>query len=208
MSDYSKLDQFLIEFQNTLLSPRPAKRISPAQAIPETELSEQDQKLSASLMRINHTGEICAQALYLGQALVAQNEHTRAHLLHAADEEADHLDWCAQRLHALNSHPSILNMIFFSCSVLTGMMAGLASDKISLGFIAETEQQVAEHLSGHLTRLPERDHKSRAVVQQMQVDELQHQNNALNAGGEALPHLVTLLMRASAKIMTTTTHYI
>lgn len=209
LSDYSKLDQFLIELQNSVLSVRPAKRPSPAQTISETEeLCATDKKLSASLMRINHTGEICAQALYLGQAFVAHDEHTRMHLLQAADEEADHLDWCAQRLHELNSHPSLLNLAFFSCSVLTGMLAGLASDKISLGFIAETEKQVATHLSDHLTRLPFADQKSHAIITQMQRDEIKHQQDAIDAGAQPLPEYIQALMRLSAKIMTKTTHYI
>jgi ubiquinone biosynthesis monooxygenase Coq7 len=208
MLSYSKLDQFLIELQNSILSPRPAKRISPAQNILETELSASDKKFCASLMRINHTGEICAQALYLGQALVAKDEQTKEHLLNAADEETDHLAWCAQRLEELNDRPSILNLGFFSCSVLTGMLAGLFSDKISLGFIAETEQQVADHLSDHLLRLPEHDQKSRAIITQMQCDEIKHQQDALAAGGEALPQLIQLLMSLSSKIMTKSTYYI
>lgn len=204
---FSKLDQFLIEFQNTLLTPRLAKRPSPAQDIPETIFSAAEQKQSARFMRVNHTGEICAQALYLGQALVAQHEHTRAHLLKAADEEADHLAWCAQRLEELNDRTSVFNFAFFSLSVLTGMLAGLASDKISLGFIAQTEEQVAAHLSDHLQRLPLHDHKSRAVVEQMQIEEIQHQHQAQEAGGQALASPIIFLMRLSSKIMTTTTHY-
>ncbi len=208
LSPYSKLDQFLIEFQQTLLSPRAAKRPTPAQDLQNPTLMPMEEKLSASLMRVNHTGEICAQALYLGQALVARDEQTRSHLLMAAEEEADHLAWCAQRLQELNSHPSLLNVAFFTCSVLTGMLAGLASDKISLGFIAQTEQQVADHLSKHLTRLPQNDEKSRAVITQMKIDEIKHQTNALNAGAADLPKAIILLMQATAKIMTQTTYYI
>ncbi len=205
---YSRLDQFLIEFQNTLLSPRAAKRASPACFLHEAELSISEQKLSGNLMRVNHTGEICAQALYLGQALVAQHEITRAHLLQAASEEADHLDWCAQRLTELNTHPSVLNMFFFTSSVLIGMCAGLASDKISLGFIAETERQVASHLSSHLERLPSPDEKSRKIITQMHLDEIKHQNDALDAGGEILPSVIQILMQLSAKMMTKTTYYV
>ncbi len=205
---YSKLDLLLMEFQNSILTPRAVKRASPAEHIPEGSLSAEDKKLCASLMRVNHTGEICAQALYLGQAFVAKNEQTRAHLFNAADEEADHLAWCAKRLDELSAHPSILNLFFFSTSVLTGMLAGLASDKISLGFIAETEQQVAEHLSDHLQRLPSDDKKSHAIISQMHMDEIKHQNDALAAGGETLPEYIQILMRLSAIVMTKTTYYV
>lgn len=208
MLSYTKLDHVLIELQNSILSPRCAKRASPAENISENLLSDQEKKLSANLMRINHTGEICAQALYLGQAIVAKDEQTKMHLLNAADEEADHLAWCAQRLEELNDRPSVLNLAFFGCSVLTGMFAGLFSDKISLGFIAETEQQVANHLSDHLSRLPEHDTKSRAIITQMQSDELEHQQNALQAGGLSLPAYIQILMQLSSKIMTKTTYYI
>lgn len=208
MSSYSKLDQFLIELQNAVLNPRSAKRPSPAATLLEATLSNTEQNLSASLMRVNHTGEICAQALYLGQAFVAKDSKTRAHLLQAADEEADHLNWCQQRLQELNSHTSVLNIGFFTLSVLTGMIAGLASDKISLGFIAQTEQQVSDHLAGHLDRLPPADDKSRAIVAQMQQDEIKHQNDALDAGAEPLPLIIQMLMKLSAKVMTQTAHYI
>jgi ubiquinone biosynthesis monooxygenase Coq7 len=205
---YSKLDLFLSELQNSLLKPRAAKRASPAEHMAEQPLSEDEKKFSANLMRINHTGEICAQALYLGQALVAKDEATRTHLLTAADEEADHLAWCAKRLQELNNHPSILNIFFYNASVLTGMLAGLASDKVSLGFIAETERQVAAHLQDHLQRLPSADEKSRVVIQQMQIDEIKHQDDALAAGGEILPVFIQMLMRLSAKVMTKTTFYV
>lgn len=208
MLSYSKLDQFLIELQNSILNPRPAKRMSPAQNIPEATLSDTDKKFCASLMRINHTGEICAQALYLGQALVAKDEKTKTHLLNAADEEVDHLAWCAQRLEELNDRPSILNLGFFSCSVLTGMLAGLFSDKISLGFIAETEQQVADHLADHLQCLPAVDEKSRAIITQMQLDEIKHQQDAIQAGAQPLPLYIQILMQLSSKVMTKTTYYI
>lgn len=205
---YSKLDLLLMELQNSILNPQDAKKSSPAHHIKEDDLSDQEKKLSASLMRINHTGEICAQALYVGQALVAKSEETRAHLLNAADEEADHLAWCHQRLNELNSHTSVLNLFFFSASILTGMLAGLASDKISLGFIAETEKQVAAHLADHLQRLPVFDEKSRAIISQMQLDEIKHQNDALEAGGDILPVFIQILMRMSSKVMTHTTYYI
>jgi 3-demethoxyubiquinol 3-hydroxylase len=208
MFDYSKCDQFLIELQQTLLSPRPAKRANPAKDLNAGELSQADKNEIARLMRINHTGEVCAQALYLGQAFVAKDKKTREHLLQAANDEADHLAWCNDRLAELNSHASVLNIAFFSLSVLTGMIAGLASDKISLGFIAETEKQVAAHLSSHLERIPFEDIKSRAIITQMHDDEIEHQHNALNQGGAPLPQIIQFLMQCSAKIMTKTTYYI
>lgn len=205
---YSKVDRFLIELQNTFLDTRVSLRVSPALELADVDMSDADRQYSARLMRVNHTGEVCAQALYLGQALVAKDEATRVHMLAAADEEVDHLHWCAQRLRELESRTSLLNVMFFSLSVLTGMVAGLASDKISLGFIAETEKQVAAHLATHLEKLPADDLKSRAIVAQMQLDEIKHQQDALDAGGEILPDIVQYLMRFSAKCMTSTTQYI
>ncbi len=204
---FSKLDQLLIGLQYSVLKPPSAVHATPAAHVAESALLPDEKKMCAGLMRVNHTGEVCAQALYLGQALVAKQFSTQQHLLHAAEEERDHLAWCAERLEELDSHTSVLNIVFFNLSLLTGMIAGLASDKISLGFIAETEKQVTNHLTSHLAQLPVQDHKSRAIISQMQLDEIKHQTEALQAGGEELPAFIKDLMQYTSKLMTATTYY-
>jgi ubiquinone biosynthesis monooxygenase Coq7 len=157
-------------------------------------------------MRINHTGEVCAQALYQGQALTAKLPHVRQAMEHAADEEIDHLAWCEQRIRQLGSQPSILNPLFYGLSFGVGAAAGLISDKVSLGFVAATEDQVVKHLDDHLQQIPEQDHKSRAILEQMRVDEEQHACNALDAGGLRFPAPVKFGMSLLAKVMTSTTY--
>jgi ubiquinone biosynthesis monooxygenase Coq7 len=166
-------------------------------------LSDQERKLGAQLMRVNHSGEIAAQALYRGQALVAQNPRLRAELLDAADEEHDHLAWCQQRTTELGSHISLLTPVWYAGSFAIGMAAGLTGDKVSLGFLAETERQVTEHLEGHLDQLPEQDKQSRAIIEQMRSDEIKHGNHATELGGANLPGPVKKAMRAASKVMTT-----
>jgi ubiquinone biosynthesis monooxygenase Coq7 len=202
------LDRILDSVENGLrtLSAKPsAGRISPAAPVPELELSDSEKKLSASLMRINHTGEVCAQALYQGQALTAKLPKVRKEMEQAAAEEVDHLAWCAERLEQLDSHTSYLNPAFYAMSFGIGATAGLISDRVSLGFVAATEDRVCAHLRDHQGRLPENDGKSRAVVDQMLVDEEKHGHAALKAGGMLFPAPIKKVMTLMSKVMTSTT---
>lgn len=165
-------------------------------------------KLSESLMRVNHSGEVCAQALYLGQALVARDPKIEATLNEAAQEEQTHLEWCRARIEALNGKPSLLNPLWALGSFGIGVTAGLMGDKISLGFLAETEHQVVRHIDKHLTLLPSEDHKSREILLKMREDELRHATNALHAGGVQFPTVIRGLMNCASKIMTFTSRYI
>ncbi len=207
----SPIDRLLNAADNFLRSVSttpPSSRPYPARSIPETVLSDDERKLSAALMRVNHAGEVAAQALYQGQALTASTPEMRALLHHAATEEADHLNWTAQRLEALNSRPSLLSPVWYTGAFLLGAVAGRMGDPVSLGFLAETERQVEDHLKDHLDRLPVADAASRAVVVQMKQDEVNHMNAALKAGGADLPGPVQAAMRASSKVMTTLAHYV
>lgn len=163
---------------------------------------------SARLMRVNYAGEVAAQALYHGQAFTASTAGTREDLLRAAREEGDHLAWCAERIHELGGRTSYLNPLWYAGSFAIGALAGLAGDRTSLGFVAETERQVEQHLSSHLERLPASDQRSRTLVAQMQVDERQHGQNALRAGGSQLPGIVRRMMAATARVMTGTSHWV
>lgn len=183
-------------------------RTSPAHNISESNLSTQEQKRAAGLMRVNHSGEVCAQALYQGQALTAKLAHVRKKMEAAADEEIDHLAWCDERLRQLNSRPSVLNPVWYGLSFGLGATAGLISDKISLGFVAATEEQVGEHLKDHLKQLPAQDEKSRAIVQTMLKEEEEHGNSALKAGGTNFPTPIKKLMRLTSKLMTATSYRI
>lgn len=171
-------------------------------------LSNTEQATSAALMRVNHSGEICAQALYLGQAFVARNKELAKQLNQAAEEEQNHLTWCRERLTELNSRPSFLNPVWSIGSFCIGALAGLAGDKMSLGFLAETENQVTNHLEKHLNKISPRDTKSIAILQQMLQDEKKHATHAIAMGGVALPKSVCKIMAFCSKIMTTTTKYI
>jgi len=173
-----------------------------------TELSADERRRAAALMRVNHAGEIAAQALYHGQALVARSDTTRGLLLDAAREETDHLAWCESRLEELESRPSLLNPLWYAGSFFIGALAALAGDRASLGFVVETERQVEGHLDEHLGRLPAADLRSRAIVQQMRVDEAAHGANARAAGGAELPGPVRALMRQTARIMTGTAYWV
>ncbi len=186
----------------------PAARPNPATHIAEANLSALERKQSGGLMRVDHTGEVCAQALYLGQALVARDEKMREHLLQAASEENDHLIWCAQRLRELNSHASYLNLVWFNTSLLLGMMAGMCGDRWSLGFIAATEEQVEAHLEDHLERLPSADQRSAKILVQMRNEEIEHATAAMAAGGSELPMPIKMAMKLIAKVMTTTAYWI
>jgi len=178
-----------------------AGRRNPAQQKPESELPEAERRHVAGLMRINHAGEVAAQALYHGQALTARNPQTRQHLLEAAREERDHLRWCEERLAELGDGPSKLQPFWYAGSFAIGALAGLRGDAWSLGFVQETERQVSEHLSEHLQQLPEQDQRGRAILETMRRDEERHGHEAAEAGGEPLPAPVRGLMRQVAKVM-------
>lgn len=209
---YSPIDHLLINFDQALRTvfgrPLVTGRANPADAAPETELSDRERTASARMMRINHTGEVCAQALYQGQALTARLDAVRDGMAQAAQEENDHLAWCEQRVEELGSHTSYLNPLFYAGSFSLGALAGAIGDKWSLGFVAETERQVVEHLDGHLRRMASADRKSRAILEQMKIDEQHHGTTALEAGGAALPGPVKGLMRAMSKVMTGMTYWI
>jgi ubiquinone biosynthesis monooxygenase Coq7 len=203
---FSLLDQLCLQAEQGLRLwakvDSPESRPNPGFNHPEPVLSEDQRHHTAALMRVNHTGEVCAQALYFGQALLARRPELRAHLNQAAVEEGDHLRWCEDRVHELGEHTSIFNPAFYTLSVLIGMFAACLGDKISLGFIAATESQVEAHLQSHLDQLPTEDERTRAILIQMQEDEVQHGSNALSAGGEILPDTVQSLMKQIAKLMT------
>ncbi len=204
---FSPLDRVLVELDRALFTafqPEPsAQRPSPAGALADREWTEPERRHAAALMRINHVGEVCAQALYFGQAAVARDASTRAHLLEAAAEETDHLAWCGQRLRELGDRPSLLNPLWYGGAYAIGAAAGLISDRLSLGFVVETERQVEAHLEGHLDTLPAGDERSRAIVRQMKEDEARHADEALAAGGAALPGPVKGLMKLAAHVMRT-----
>jgi ubiquinone biosynthesis monooxygenase Coq7 len=176
-------------------------RPSPAIPHPESHLEDDERKHAAGLMRVNHTGEVCAQALYDGQAALARDEATRAHLNAAAAEETDHLAWCAQRLHELDDRPSLLNPLWYAGSFAIGALAAALGDRTSLGFVMETERQVEAHLHEHLQRLPEADARSRAILTQMQAEEARHATNARARGGVDLPGPIPQLMRCASAVM-------
>lgn len=183
-----------------------ASRPSPAQAMLDPEMSAQERRHAGGLMRVNHTGEVCAQALYQGQGLTAKLPEVRAEMEKAAAEEVDHLVWCKQRLEELDSHTSYLNPLWYGLSFALGAGAGLVSDKVSLGFVAATEERVCAHLKAHLEQLPEADRKSRAVVQQMLTDEARHADAALNAGGLDFPAPVKTAMSLVSRAMTASSY--
>ena len=182
------------------------ERSSPAQARDFAEMTEEEKKHAAGLMRINHTGEVCAQALYQGQALTAKLPEVRESMEEAAQEEVDHLVWCEQRIKDLGGHTSYLNPVFYGLSFAIGAAAGKISDKVSLGFVAATEEQVCKHLTEHLSKLPAQDDKSKAVLLQMLEAEARHASAAIDAGGHQFPFPVKLAMSGLAKVMTKTTY--
>ena len=192
----------------TLFSKPRATRPCPVVPADETRLTSDDSRDAAALMRVNHVGEVCAQALYTAQALATRDPALRAHFERAAQEEADHLAWTAERLSELGDRPSLLNPLWYAGAFGFGLLAGRLGDRLSLGFVVETEKQVEAHLQSHLDRLPAADHASRAIVAQMKEDEAAHAAQALRAGAVELPAPAKALMRAAAKVMTTTAHYI
>jgi ubiquinone biosynthesis monooxygenase Coq7 len=206
------VDQFLIGIDSALRTlfgrPQVTERVNPAEHIEETEMSEQERDLTARLMRINHTGEVCAQALYQGQALTAKLPQIRATMERAAQEENDHLAWCEARLNELDNRKSLLNPFWYAGSFLIGATAGLAGDKWSLGFVAETEHQVEAHLDNHMQRIPIQDQKSLAILKQMKEDEIHHATVALEAGGAELPAPIKAAMKLTSKLMTKSVYYL
>jgi ubiquinone biosynthesis monooxygenase Coq7 len=208
----SPLDRLIVEFDTALRSVvggAHAGRVTPVSPISSnSSLDVAQRKHAAGLMRVNHVGEVCAQALYQSQKLVARDPQIREMLEHSAQEEMDHLAWCETRLKELDSHTSYLNPLWYAGSFAIGLLAGLAGDKWSLGFVAETEKQVESHLENHLEKLPQEDQRSRAIVDQMRIDEIEHGQSALRAGGVALPEPIQKIMQAISKVMTTTAYKI
>lgn len=209
----STLDRLLNEFDTalrTLCIPkqRTVNRVSPADDLSDVAMSEDEKHHVAGLMRVNHAGEVCAQALYQGQALTAKVASVKKQMEAAAREEVDHLGWCEARLTQLNARPSMLNPLWYTGSFLLGAFAGLAGDHLSLGFVAETERQVSAHLEKHLQRLPAHDKKTQAILTQMIADETHHAATAMSAGASILPKAVRGLMRCMAKCLTSSSYYL
>jgi 3-demethoxyubiquinol 3-hydroxylase len=206
------IDRLIIEFDTALRSV--VGGANSGRPTPESEsavkhsLDANERKHAAGLMRVNHVGEVCAQALYQSQKLVARDPQIQAMLERSAQEEMDHLAWCETRLKELDSHTSYLNPFWYAGSFAIGLLAGLAGDKWSLGFVAETEKQVEAHLENHLEKLPLEDQRSRAIVDQMRIDEIEHGQAALHAGGATLPEPIQKVMQAVSKVMTTTAYRI
>lgn len=192
----------------TLFAPPRATLPTPQPATPAGALTDEEKRLSAALMRVNHVGEVCAQALYTAQAFATRNPDLRAHFTRACIEETDHLAWTKQRLDELGSRPSLLNPLWYAGAFGIGLLAGRLGDPVSLGFVVETERQVEAHLMGHMDRLPAGDTASRAIVKQMAEDEVRHAVDAQKAGAMELPPPVKGLMKAAAKVMTTVAHHV
>ena len=207
----SPLDQFIgaaDHFLRSIATTPSSSRPYPAKAIADAALTDQEKKLSAALMRVNHSGEVAAQALYQGQALTARSPELAELLKAAASEEADHLNWTTRRIETLGGRPSILAPLWYAGAFALGALASRLGDKVSLGFLAETERQVEQHLMGHMEQLPLADEASRAVVAQMKEDEARHMNTARDHGGADLPRPVQMAMQAGGRVMTSVAHYI
>ena len=205
------VDTLITEFDSalrTVFTTARSTRPVPGDALPDAELSDAERQTTAALMRVNHVGEICAQALYQGQALTSRDPDIRDALRQAAAEETEHLAWTEQRINELGGRKSLLNPLWYSGALAIGMLAGRFGDKWNLGFLAETERQVEAHLNGHLDRVAPQDEKSKAILQQMKIDEVNHANTALALGGQELPFPVKGLMKLSAKVMTKTAYRI
>lgn len=199
-----QLDQAL----RTLFVPAPTQRPMPGETLPEPELTEAERRHAAALMRIDHVGEICAQALYAGQAFAAASSTVREALKRAAWEETEHLNWTERRIEELGGRKSLLNPLWYAGAWTIGAIAGRLGDAISLGFVAETERQVEAHLAGHLRQLPAADRRSQAILDQMKADEIAHARMAVSLGAAELPSLAKGAMRLAAKVMTTTAYWI
>ncbi len=210
--NYTPLDQLVINLDTGLRTlfgkPRITERSNPANTQAETKLSEAERELAGRLMRINHAGEVAAQGLYQGQALTAKLPKIREKMQRAAEEENDHLDWCEQRIKEMGTHVSYLNPLWYAGSVTIGALAGLAGDKWSLGFVAETEHQVVHHLDSQLQQISLNDQKTRAILEQMKADEDRHAGMAQSAGGAPLPWPTKKLMKLTSSIMTSTAWWV
>jgi len=207
---HSTLDKLISEFDTglrTLLAKPHSQRMHPDEGVAETQLTDAEKRHASALMRVNHTGEVCAQALYSGQAITARNAATSKTMQQAAREETEHLAWCETRIHELGGRTSVLNPLFYAGSFAIGTVAGALGDKWSLGFLEETEKQVGEHLTSHLTQLPEADEKSRKIVEQMRTDEAKHANDAKLHGAAQLPAPVKFCMKQMSKFMTASTYH-
>ena len=208
--DFSPTDQLLMNVDQALRTlfgrPQVTERPNPAKRLPEAELNDSERDHIGRLMRINHTGEVCAQALYQGQALTAGDPVVRRSMERSAAEENDHLDWCEQRVEELGGRLSLLNPFWYAGSFALGALAGIAGDKWSLGFVAETEKQVEGHLDEHLDQVPQQDRRTRAILEQMKTDEIEHGQKAIDHGGAQLPGPIRSLMKTTAKIMTTSVY--
>ncbi len=209
---FSPLDNIIMNIDQGVRTvfgkPDVTERANPADNINENEMTDGEKKLAIGLMRVNHSGEVAAQALYQGQALTARNQTTKEQMQRSAQEEFDHLDWCEKRVNDLGGHTSILNPLLYAGSLSIGALAGLVGDKWSLGFVVETEKQVGKHLEEHLNKLPDSDEKSRAVLKQMDIDEAEHAIKAQEAGAAELPPPIKMLMKLTSKMMTKTAYRI
>ena len=205
------IDSSIIAFDKalrTLFAPAQTIRPTPGALLAEPSMDEKDRQHAAALMRINHCGEICAQALYQGQALMSHDPSIRQALKYAAEEETEHLAWTEQRIKELGSHKSLLNPLWYGSSLAIGLVAGKFGDRWNLSFLAETELQVEAHLKSHLESLPKEDQKSRAIVEQMKIDEAQHAITAKQLGAHDMPRPVKATMKLASKIMTKTAYYL
>lgn len=205
------LDTLITEFDKglrTLLAQPRSQRPHPDSDIADTEMTVAEKKHASALMRVNHTGEVCAQALYSGQALTAHSPQTTAALQQAALEETEHLAWCESRIKQLGGRTSLLNPLFYAGSFTMGVVAGILGDKWNLGFLAETEKQVGAHLASHLDKLPESDQKTRKIIEQMQLDEAKHAKEAIQQGAAGLPAPARFVMNKISKLMTTSAYYL
>ncbi|MDI1299874.1 2-polyprenyl-3-methyl-6-methoxy-1,4-benzoquinone monooxygenase [Methylotenera sp.] len=207
----NRIDTLITELDTglrTLLAKPHSVRAHPDANIAEADLSEAEKKQAGALMRVNHTGEVCAQALYSGQSLTSKSAETTAALKHAAQEETEHLAWCESRITQLGGRTSLLNPLFYLGSFSLGAIAGAVGDKWSLGFVEETEKQVGAHLTSHLEKLPQADQKTRKIIEQMQEDEAKHANEANQLGAAELPAPVKFLMQKVSKLMTSSSYYL
>ncbi len=205
------IDSLIHEFDKalrTIFTTAPTHRPMPGENVAEAEMSDAERKHAGALMRINHCGEICAQALYQGQALTSRDPVIKKALEQAAWEETEHLNWTERRIEELGGHKSILNPIFYTGSLAIGVIAGKFGDKWNLGFLAETERQVEGHLERHMAELPEQDRRSREVLEQMKLDEIKHADMATHHGAAALPTPIKQAMKLSSKVMTTAAYYV
>lgn len=208
----NRIDQFITQADAALRavsgSVRSAARPSPARDVDDSDLSSNERAQAARLMRVNHCGEVCAQALYSGQALTARTSRVSGAMREAAEEETDHLAWCEERIAQLDSHVSYLNPFWYAASFATGVVTGLLGDKVNLGFVAATEEEVCRHLDDHLQKLPAQDEKSRKILAQMREDEYKHETSALEAGGARFPRPVKQVMQLTSRLMTRSSYWI